>query len=487
MKKRFLSLLMCFCLCVTMMPMTASAAATKIDVTKATYYSSGDVKDLTIDFGWDTASAASRLTVMTKKLRSAGEAGTDKYYGDFTDFGYYGSSFKNWSAVLAKSSDFGMLYYTDEQKITSGKTNTISVSFDEGDIPLDVNKTYYLYLWTYYGGQYYPDNLFMVLQVKNGKFQFAPATDRNSYGSFTTLKELTKAPASTTTTTTTKTSATSGAPSAAKFTDVKSGDYFAAPVAWAVSQGITSGTTSTTFSPNSYCTRAQILTFLWRAAGSPQSTAFLINPYTDISEDAYYYQAALWAKERGMVDGIKFSPNTNCTRGDTVMYFWKYDGYKSVTNVPFSDVAAGKDLAKAVSWAVTKGITSGTGGSTFSPSSICTRGQIATFLHRYFVAPMDNSDLIKDLSKPAASTTTTSMKLDPLPPKDYLKHPDWYGTLTPIDKLSDERLVAEYNNLNQYMKTMSDSTLPTLVRRDDLWYAIMYRGIEDLFYAKYKH
>ena len=90
---------------------------------------------------------------------------------------------------------------------------------------------------------------------------------------------------------------------ASAFSDVKDGDYFAEPVAWAVQQGITNGTSATTFSPNQTCTRAEILTFLWRAAGSPESVMFLINPYLDISEDTYYYQAALWAKQCGMVQG----------------------------------------------------------------------------------------------------------------------------------------------------------------------------------------
>ena len=136
-----------------MLTVMASASATNVKVPEVNYYEdSGDVADLTVTFGWDTASATSRLTVMTKRLRSAGEAGTNKSYGDFTDYGYYGRSFKNWNAVLNKSDTFGMLYYTDEQKITMGKTNTFSVNFDEGDIPLDVDQTYYLYLWTYYGG-----------------------------------------------------------------------------------------------------------------------------------------------------------------------------------------------------------------------------------------------------------------------------------------------------------------------------------------------
>ena len=128
MKKRILSLLLCLCMFVPLLTVVVSASATKINVAEVDYYEdSGDVASLTTTFGWDTASATSRLTVMTKRLRSAGEAGTNKSYGDFTDYGYYGRSFKNWTAVLSASDTFGMLYYTDEQKINTGKTNTFSV------------------------------------------------------------------------------------------------------------------------------------------------------------------------------------------------------------------------------------------------------------------------------------------------------------------------------------------------------------------------
>jgi len=470
MKKRILSLLLCLCMLIPVLTVMASASATNVNVTEVNYYEdSGDVADLTVTFGWDTASATSLLTVMTKRLRSAGEAGTSKSYGDFTDYGYYGRSFKSWDAVLNKSDTFGMLYYTDEQKINTGKTNTFSVEFDEGDIPLNVNQTYYLYLWTYYGGYYYPDNLLMVLQVKDGKFSYASATGRNSYGSFETLWELVDTPAAPT---------TPAAPAAPNFTDVKADAYYATPVTWAVSKGITTGTTATTFSPSNTCTRAQILTFLWRAAGSPTSKAFLMNPYLDINEDAYYYQAALWAKERGMVQGSNFAPNTPCTRAATVEYFWKYAGSKTVNNVPFSDVKSGSDLAKAVSWAVDYGITNGTSNTTFSPNNTCTRAQIVTFLHRYFVAPLDNSAFIASVTKPS-TPAAGDMKLDPLPPEDYTKQPDWYGSLTPASEMNNARLVAEYEQIEKVIADrkargiyMSDGPYS---RELDLWSALSQR------------
>lgn len=263
------------------------------------------------------------------------------------------------------------------------------------------------------------------------------------------------------------------------FTDVQANAYYATPVSWAVSQGITNGTSETTFSPDNTCTRAQILTFLWRAAGSPKSVAFLINPYLDISEDAYYYEAALWAKERGMVEGTKFAPDTPCTRGSTVEYFWKFAGWKQVDSVPFSDVKAGGDLEKAVSWAVDCGVTNGTGGTTFSPDTTVNRGQIVTFLHRYFVTPLDNSELLASLRKPASSKPAESMTLDPLPPEDYQKQPDWYGSLTPASEMSNARLVAEYEQIQAVIADRRDRDIymsdGPYSRELDLWSALSQR------------
>ena len=458
--KRMLAMLLCICMVAAMLPMMASAAATGINVTSADYYGSGAVKTLNIDFGWDTASASSRLTVMTERLRSAGESGTDKYYGDFTDLGYYGASFGSWNEVLANAGKFGMLYYTDEHKMEYGKTNTLTLYFEDGDVPTNLNRTYYVYLWTYYGGHYYPDNLFMVIQVKNGTIQYASATDRNEYGRFATLK-----------------GAVATTP---EFKDVKKADYFFEPVNWAVKKGITNGTSATTFAPNATCTRAQILTFLWRAAGSPEPT--IANPYKDVKASDYYYKVALWAKQKGIFDGgASFGPNTQATRAATVEYFWRYAGAPTNERVPFSDVKEGTTLDKAVSWALRKGITNGTGGTSFSPNATCTRGQIVTFLHRYFVTPMDNSSLIKDLIK-KATQTVTSMQLDPNPPEDYRKHPDWYGSLTPAYKMSDERLKAEYYNIEKVIEDfrargiyMSDGVYS---RELDLWAELEKRGID---------
>lgn len=279
-------------------------------------------------------------------------------------------------------------------------------------------------------------------------------------------------------------SSTSTPQTVSGFTDVKESDYFATPVVWAVNKKITAGTSDTTFSPNQNCTVAQILTFLWRANGSYKSRKD--NPFSDVKSTDYYYNAALWAYEKGIVTGSTFGGNRPCTRAMAVTYMWKAAGisatapadfditdkgylaeyygsssdvvipsnvtvislywYKqdsdkltsvtipsSVTSIEksafafcrnltdvyyegneaqwkainaerpdeellkatihynskmpgvdtgFTDVPSTADYAQAVKWAVDNGVTSGISATTFSPDSVCTRGQIVTFLHR---------------------------------------------------------------------------------------------------------
>lgn len=172
-------------------------------------------------------------------------------------------------------------------------------------------------------------------------------------------------------------------PEAPAFADVPASAYYADAVKWAVEQGITSGTSATTFSPNMSCTRAQIVTFLWRANGSPKADG--ANPFTDVSADAYYYDAVLWAVKQGITSGTSataFSPDATVTRGQTVTFLYRAAGAPTVSGGSFADVAADAYYADAVAWAVKEGITSGTGGNSFSPDAPCTRGQIVTFLYR---------------------------------------------------------------------------------------------------------
>ena len=169
------------------------------------------------------------------------------------------------------------------------------------------------------------------------------------------------------------------------FSDVPEGAYYTDAVAWAVEKGVTSGTSSTTFSPNADCTRAQIVTFLWRAAGSPAPKS-KESSFADVAADAYYSDAVRWAVENGITSGTSattFSPNATCTRAQTVTFLWRSqkspaDGAANA----FTDVAEGTYYTDAVKWAVKNGITSGTGANTFSPNADCSRAQIVTFLHR---------------------------------------------------------------------------------------------------------
>ena len=175
---------------------------------------------------------------------------------------------------------------------------------------------------------------------------------------------------------------------AISFTDVAEGEYYYDAVLWAVNKGITNGLTDTTFGPNASCTRAQMVTFLWRAAGSPEPTS-TTTAFTDIDSNEYYYKAVLWAVEKGITTGTTettFSPSATVTRAQTVTFLYRYAGTPAVSgNNNFTDLEAGEYYVDAVQWAATNGITTGTTETTFSPANNCTRGQIVTFLYRHIV------------------------------------------------------------------------------------------------------
>lgn len=174
------------------------------------------------------------------------------------------------------------------------------------------------------------------------------------------------------------------------FIDVKASDFFYEPVKWAVNNKITNGTSSTTFSPYKNCNRAEIVTFLWRAAGSPEPTSTR-NPFTDVNSvrDASYYKAILWASQKGITAGTNattFSPYQECTRSQIVTFLYRYAGKPSgYYSNPFKDVSSVNEASyyNAILWAVGKGITQGTSTTTFSPYASCTRGEAVTFLYRY--------------------------------------------------------------------------------------------------------
>ena len=172
------------------------------------------------------------------------------------------------------------------------------------------------------------------------------------------------------------------------FTDVKQGAFYEEAVSWAVANGVTAGTSDTTFSPSSDCTRGQVVTFLWRAAGSPEPTK-TTHPFTDVKESAFYYKAMLWAVENGVTNGMSdttFAPGATCTRGQVVTFLWRAKGKPAPvkTKHAFTDVSESGFYYTAMLWAVENGVTNGMSDTTFAPGRTCTRGQVVTFLHRAY-------------------------------------------------------------------------------------------------------
>ena len=170
------------------------------------------------------------------------------------------------------------------------------------------------------------------------------------------------------------------------FSDVAANAYFADAVAWAVANNITKGTDATHFSPKAGCTRAQVVTFLWRSAGEPEPTTKK-NPFEDVDSDQYYYKAVLWAVEKGITNGTDkthFSPKATCTRGQIVTFLYRWKGSPKVEGAknPFEDVKSGDFFYDAVLWAVANGITTGKNATHFAPKDTCTRAQVVTFMYR---------------------------------------------------------------------------------------------------------
>ena len=170
------------------------------------------------------------------------------------------------------------------------------------------------------------------------------------------------------------------------FNDVPEGEWYYDPVLWAVEKGVTTGATANTFNPGGQCQRAQVVTFLWRAAGSPEPTG-KVNPFADVKESDFYYKAVLWAVEMGITNGLTentFGPFALCNRAQVVTFLWRSRNQPTVTGVenPFKDVNANDWYGPAVLWAVKNGITNGLSAKEFGVGSICNRAQVVTFLYR---------------------------------------------------------------------------------------------------------
>ena len=166
------------------------------------------------------------------------------------------------------------------------------------------------------------------------------------------------------------------------FGDVSKERYYYQAIQWALSKDIANGTSPDAFSPDMTCSRAHILTFLWRASGCPEPS--VSNPFSDVSASLYYAKAAAWAYEMGIASGSEFYGETPCRRSEAVVYLWKIAQSPDAAPVSFRDVSEEAAYSTAVSWAVERGITKGVTPDSFSPNAICTRGHIITFLYRYF-------------------------------------------------------------------------------------------------------
>ena len=169
------------------------------------------------------------------------------------------------------------------------------------------------------------------------------------------------------------------------FYDVPNGAYFYEAVKWAVDKGITNGLSDTMFGPYESCTRAQIVTFLWRATGSPEPKT--ASSFTDVPAHAYYAKAVAWAVENGITNGMTatmFAPDATCTRGQSVTFLYRALKGTASGSTNFTDVQSDAFYADAINWAVANNVTNGTSNTTFSPNADCTRAEIVTFLYRAY-------------------------------------------------------------------------------------------------------
>lgn len=266
-------------------------------------------------------------------------------------------------------------------------------------------------------------------------------------------------------------------PTFAQFSDVMNDAWYANSVEWAVSKGITDGTGNNKFSPNQECTKAQIITFIWRAQGSPIPS--IANPFIDVTDKDYYEKAAAWAYEKGMVDSSMFSGSTPCSRSMAVLFLCKNAGGISTSKVPFSDVSADSPYANAVSWAVEQDITSGTSSTTFSPDGICTRAQIVTFLKRYDnkypVAGSSNSTINDQSSLDSKQTEDDSVS------NTSVSTTSDYTYIAGADFRRIKREYSEATPRMAYVTTYTNKQGHTIVLTD-VWYQLVSSWHEQTYH-----
>ena len=242
--------------------------------------------------------------------------------------------------------------------------------------------------------------------------------------------------------------------------DVQPSAYYTSSVIWAAENGITSGLDKNHFGPGSTCTRGQVVTFLWRSKGSP-APRNTYNPFSDVKQGAYYYDAVLWAVENDITSGTgnsTFSPNKGCTRGQVVTFLWRAKGSPSPksTSNPFSDVKESAFFYSAVLWAIEKEITSGVSKTSFAPNKTCTRGQIVTFLYRSWSAVPDTFTIIFDATGGSVSTDSLTVNKGsapgtlPEPKRDFYSFNGWFTEKTGGTKVTQDTVLSVDSSIVVY-------------------------------------
>ena len=253
------------------------------------------------------------------------------------------------------------------------------------------------------------------------------------------------------------------------FTDVSTGRFYYDAVLWAVENGVTAGTSATTFSPDANCSRSQVVTFLWRALGKPGNSGE--NPFTDIVRGQFYYDAVLWAAEAGVTNGTSattFSPDAPVTRAQFVTFLWRALNKPATTGSnPFTDVAAGHFYSQAVLWAAEAGVTTGTGAGRFSPDASCQRSQTVTFLWRALSddAPDTPANPLPSAPEPINKTETVyrTVKLTNMNGQTYWRfdvnlHNASNKTVS-LKKVTIQNLCGGYDQGTPYVDIVAESNL----------------------------
>ena len=374
MKKRMISLLLALALCLSLLPVMAMADAIDIRVTNATYYDSGALKSITATFGWSGAETTCQLALMTTELKPGADGG----HGDFTNFGNYANKHDTFKDVLAddeRTGTFGIISYTNEQSTHAGSA---TFTFNDTDIPLSVDKTYYVVVWTTWGSYgCYPDNLVCAIRVKDGKIEYAVAEDNRIVGDF-------KAPDSEVDSDE-KPKTEPDLPWWAgllpalddelPFTDVQDGDWFYDDVCYVYKNGLMNGTSATKFSPSASTTRGMVLTILARMEG------------VNTSGTPWYAAGRDWAVANGISDGTNMEAPV--TREQLAAILYRYASFKGrdaatlereLSAFADADSVSGWAL-DAMQWAVGTGLISGSNGL-LRPQSNASRAEVAAILAR---------------------------------------------------------------------------------------------------------